>query len=264
MGTTMASAGSHSLGRGNRRTKLLMAAFLALVSATLAFVFLQQGAASSHAVVPGSTVVLTAAREIAAQSTIQPEMVVLKRIPLEAVVQGGFRAPEEVVGTVARYPIGTGEQITAVKVSRGRPLTGLTAAIPDGHRAMAISSSAVVTAGGMLQPGDRVDVLAVVTGGIETAGHAERIGEALSVVLVEDAEVLAVAQRLIELALPPLSGGSSERLDLVDAKAAAAPSAATVTLALTPQEAQRVLLYEQRGVIRLIVRPPTVATAGGQ
>lgn len=245
-----------------RKTKLLVAALLGLVSATLSFFYLQGSTTSSRTVAPPTAVVLTAAKTIAAQSIIQPEMVVLKRVPLAAVIEGGFQTPEEAMGMAARYPISAGEQITPVKVSRGRPVTALTAAIPDGYRAMTINASAVVTAGGMLQPGDRVDVLAVVKGNLDTPG-TERLGEAISIVLVQDAAVLAVAQRLVEMVPPPVSAGSPGGYPEVGAKAATAP-ATTVTLALTPQDAQRVLLYEQQGVIRLIVRPATPGITGGQ
>lgn len=264
---TAKAGGGASPGRGGRRTKLLVAALLAVVSATLAFVYLQENATSSVStpVQPMTVSVLTAAQEIPAQATIRAEMLALRDIPREAVVDGAYRTADDVVGTVARYPLAAGEQVTPVKVSPGRQAVGLAAAVPEGLRAMAISASVVVTAGGLLQPGDRVDILAVVAADSEATDVTGRVGDAVSVVLVEDAEVLAVAQRLIDLVPPPASGGGpgGDR-ELTESESADDPAATTVTLALTAQQAQQVLLHEQQGVIRLIVRPTAHQTRGGQ
>lgn len=259
-----------SPGRSGRRRKLVLAALLGLMSAALVFLYLQgqvnNPASASSA--PAPTVqVLTVVREIAANEPIQPDMVALKHIAPDAVVAGAFVSPEEVTGTIARFPMSVGEQITPVKVTRGGTDAGLAAVVPDGKRAMAITASAVVTAGGVLQPGDRVDVIAVVEQDPEEASRGKRVGTAVSSVVVEDAEVLAVAQRLVELVPPALSddeAGAEERMTaLSETGAAPDAAAATVTLALTLDEAQMVLLHEQQGLIRLLVRP-SVTTAGAQ
>jgi len=248
---------------------LLLAAVLGIVSAALVFAYLQgQSAPASASPTAVTTVpVLTAAREIAANEPIHPDMVVLEQVAPDAALAGALRTSEEAAGTVARFPIGVGEQITPLKVAGEGRGVGLAAVVPDGKRAMAIAASAVVTAGGMLQPGDRVDVISVIEVILDESSPGKRIGTAVSTVVVEDAEVLAVGQRLVELVPAALSNGergSEERLTApTEDEAPADATAATVTLALTTDEAEIVLVHEQQGLIRLLVRP-ALTTAGSR
>lgn len=255
--------------RGGRRSKLLLATVLGIMSAALVFVYLQgQSTPVSASPAAVTTVpVLTAARGIAANELIQPDMVVLKQVASDAVIAGALRTSEEVTGTVARFPMEAGEQITPLKVTGEGPGAGLAAVVPAGMRAMAIVASAVVTAGGILQPGDRVDVIAVVEVALDQSSPGTRVGTAISTMLVEDAEVLAVGHRLVELVPEALStggSGSAERLTApTEGEAPADATAATVTLALTIDEAEMVLVHEQQGLIRLLVRP-SLTTAGSR
>lgn len=270
MATSIGSPRKTSASRSGRRRKLALASLLGLMSAALIFTALQgqrSTGASASRVEPATVQVLTAARAIGPDEPLQLDMVALKRLPPDAVLKDALLNPEQVNGTTARFPLSAGEQITPLKLTPAGSNRGLAALVPDGKRAMAINASAVVTAGGVLQPGDRVDVIAVSEQDADDTGSGPRIGSAVSTLLVEDAEVLGVAQRLVELFPPALASDGAapdERMTKPGEDGAAPdPAASTVTLALTGEEAQTVLLHEQRGLIRLLVRPSST-TAGRQ
>jgi pilus assembly protein CpaB len=238
------------------RGRLLLALALAGLSAFLAFTYLQQAGRAvpetgSVPSAPATTPVLVAAVGIPAGTRITAEMVAVKQVPVGAGLPSGFESPDPVLGSIARYPIAAGEQVLPGKVVADAPPPALSYVVPEGHRAMAISVSAVVSAGGLILPGDRVDVLAVVEAG-PRSGEGDTSGAGPQAVLVAaDVEVLAVAQSLVRVA--PADG---EDRSGAAPEGTAEPNALTATLGLTPDEAQRVFLAESQGPIRLMVRRP--------
>jgi pilus assembly protein CpaB len=114
---------------------------------------------------------------------------------------------------------------------------GLAFIVPSGKRAISIPVDDVSGVAGLLKPGDRVDVVAVVpepdaTGQKETP---------TSFVIMQNISILAVNGKLEE-----------EKTTKKEEKLAQG----TVTLAVTPEESRRLLLANQKGVIRLMLRSP--------
>jgi len=70
--------------------------------------------------------------------------------------------------------------------------------------------------------------------------------------LFQNVEVLAVSQSVVDVVpeATPSAGGQRVR----NSEAKASPDANTVTLALTPEQAQRLYLAESNGRIRIAVR----------
>ncbi len=237
---------------GSSRLGLGLAIVLALLTGVLIYAWMaandSRNAPAGVTAAPMVTVV-TAATNIAAGTTITPEMLELSAVPQESTLPGVIGDVPLVVGRVARIPVLRGEQLIAAKLTTiGANGTGLSYVVPEGRRAMAVKVDKVIGAGGLLRPGVRVDVFVV-------------IGEKASArpsVAAQNVEVLAVEQNVLNV-LPTLGARTDETTSadgtLVD-QAEPEPRGTVATLALTPVEVERILFAEEAGSIRLTLRAP--------
>jgi pilus assembly protein CpaB len=196
-------------------------------------------------------------------------MVEAREISLNDRSELAYTDLSEVVGRVTRYPIATNEQVLSTKVVtlEGAAATGdsLSYLIPEGRRAISIGVSEVVSSGGLVLPGDYVDVIGVFDVEFRNAqGEKETQDKYFSRVILQNLEVLAVAQTLVdaptEAGTPTEEEGSGATAESSgtqrarNTEADPEPKAATVTLSVTGQEAQLLFLAEENGVLRLAVR----------
>ena len=249
-----AVAGSIKPERGNR-TFLVLAVVVALIAAVLVFAALSGGGGGDESGSLAATVpVVVAAQEIPAGTRLTEEMLKVAPVSPETLLQGTSATAPALVGYVARYPVATGEQITLNKVGLdSEDEVGLSFIIPPGQRAIAASVTQVSSVGGLLLPGDRVDVIVVFRAIDEVI--AEKV-----VTLFQNVEVLAVAQTAQE-AVPPSQSAeegeaaSAEPLAQRPQDAVPQPQATTVTLALTPEQTQLLALVQEKGNVWLSLRP---------
>ncbi len=126
--------------------------------------------------------------------------------------------------------------------------------------------SEVISSGGLIVPGDRVDVI-----GLFEIKANNRDPLPMATTLLQNVEVLAVAQQLvgddqkgnssrIGRAVGSAAGldkaaGALDSSGLARTEPAVQPLAKTVTLSVAPEEAQRLALGEQFGTVRLSLRP---------
>ncbi|GBD23181.1 hypothetical protein HRbin29_00839 [bacterium HR29] len=247
----MAQARTFSL-RGSSRTGLLLAAVLAAATGVLVYLALQSNAGGESRETAGGAstrTVVVAARDIPAGTVISPGMLRLAPVDAEDTLAGALTSLDAAIGQVARIPIYSGEQVIAGKLTAAPLGEGLAYVVPPGMRAMAVEVNKVVAAGGNVRPGERVDVFAVIETTREDATGARQSVQQ-SLLLAQNVEVLAVEQRIIERA----PGATSSDGTLAD-QPEPDPAATVVTLALPPDVALRVLLADERGAIRLAVRP---------
>jgi pilus assembly protein CpaB len=108
--------------------------------------------------------VLVAAQDIEIGKTIEEPMVKWEQWPAAGISEKLItqqKDPEglkKAVGAIARSPILAGEPISDTKLIRAD--SGIVSAmLPQGMRAVAIRISADTSAGGLIQPNDRVDVI---------------------------------------------------------------------------------------------------------
>ncbi len=146
---------------------LLIAAVLGLVTAaaTLAWLSAQEGddEASTAAAtnnIPGRTVVV-AREEIPAGVELTTAILELREIPVSAVLSGALTDLDELEGRTTRYPLTLGEQVLESKLvgSDGTSGVELAYSVPAGMRAASVQFSEIMGAGGLIVPGDRVDVM---------------------------------------------------------------------------------------------------------
>ncbi len=234
-----------AIGSGNNRMLLLAALLLGLISAILIGLYLSSldGGGKTAAPVTTRTVVVAAA-EIDPLTQISAEMLTVKAIPLDLVLSGAFTDAEDAIGQTAQVSIVPGEQVLQSKLtSPGSALdffgdeAPLSLIIPDGMRAFTVSMSAVGAAGGLVRPGDHVDL--ILTGGLSEAQAESTLTGASACYVLQNVQVLA------------LNANLSRTTSSSDAAAIAAvsanPEASRATLAVTSDEAWQ-LAAAQRSV----------------
>jgi Flp pilus assembly protein CpaB len=106
--------------------------------------------------------VLVAARDVRAGEQLTASDLAVQRMHQDSVPTGALAAPDEVVGEYVAWPLTAGEPVLQRLVRHAR--SGITLAadvtVPDGFRAIAVPVQPAGAVGGMLSPGDHVDVYA--------------------------------------------------------------------------------------------------------
>jgi pilus assembly protein CpaB len=168
------------------------------------------------------------ARSLQAGEILKANNLELVNWPAGFPLDGAFGRIESVVGRTVLFPLDKGQPILDKYLSAPGSGMGLAGKIPDGMRAIALRSDDVVGVAGFLLPGSRLDVLVT----YRTDGSAE---PRTSTVL-QNAEVLATGHQV-----QPDPEGKPATVNVV-------------TLLLTPDEAERVVLASTQGSIHFVLR----------
>lgn len=176
--------------------------------------------------------VVVARQEIPLGAKITLEQLTLAQIPNGSTPVGAFKKIDEVVGRVAITPIGVRETITSMKLAPEGAGGGLPAVIPEGYRAMTVKVDDVVGISGFVMPGSYVDVVAVIT----PQAQGETTGP-ISKIVLQHIKVLASG--------PKIDSPENQR----------EPSKVNaVTLMVTPEEAEKLVLATNEGKLQLVMR----------
>lgn len=218
----------------NRRTTLLIiAALFGLGVGLLLFNYLVSANRPGQSAPPRS--VLLAARAIPARVRITAAMLRTVLRPANAVEPDAISAPAAAIGTIALIDIPVGGTITNSEITRG-VVNALPVTLRDGMRAVSIPITAVKGVSGLLQAGDHVDVIAIPP----LNGHRHPVAETF----LRDVRVLAVGNSLESSSATP----SPNQLQ-----------ARTVTLEVTPKEADMLAAADVNTILRLALRSPREA-----
>jgi pilus assembly protein CpaB len=210
--------------------------------------------------------VLVAAHDIPAHTKLTLDQLKVQQMPKQAKLAAAFTKVDDAVGKETQYPISDGEQILPSKFVAARGETGLAYVIPPGMRAVSIKASEVIGAGGFVQAGDRVDVIG--------SFDKDKMGKDEAVIVLQNVEVLAVAQTPEGDQGPATPPGVTDQVagkvnapavpgttptgptpTATPVKPKTQPEARTVTLAVSPEQSQRLVLAEDQGRLRLALRP---------
>lgn len=211
-----------------RRTPLIIGIVLALGTGLLLLNYLSQSRGPMTAGVKRS--VLIASREIPARSKITTDMVVVESRLADQVDSNALSDPRNINGDLAMITIPVGSILTASQVAKPLALS-LPTRLQHGLRAVSIAIDRVKGVSGLLEPGDRVDVIAV----------PQRNGD-------ETPKATTILRGVLVLAL-----GN----ELETASATPAPdnqNLTTVTLAVNPQQANLLALADVYTTLRLALR----------
>lgn len=228
--------------RTNRRF-LIIAVLLAAVSAVLVYAKIAADDTTSGpgAATSDTAQVVVAKAEIPANSVITTEMLEIRNVGTNGIAADALSDPTSAIGRVTKYPIPANAQVSlSAIVDTERPAEALSEVIPTGKRAISIAASQVGNAGGLVLPGDYVDLVWICCNG----------DDIISKTLLRNVQVAAIAQTLVPAA--PQAGSTEQPVPGPDGPPV--PDASTTTLLLTPQEAQIIALAEGRGSLRIALR----------
>jgi pilus assembly protein CpaB len=138
------------------------------------------------------------------------------------------RTFDEVKDRVLNKPLSAEQWVIADDLLR-KDQAGLQAVLPKGMRAMAIKVNVDTVVAGFVQPNSRVDV-------INTVGGNDK-----------DSFSRTILQNMLILAIDSIDTRDLEKKAIVSS---------TVTLAVTPDEAQALSMALKMGELRLVLRPP--------
>ncbi len=144
--------------------------------------------------------------------------------------------PGDLTGTMLRRSLMPGDAILGTDILRPADRGFLAAVLGAGMRAMTIAVDAVSGTAGLIWPGDHVDVLLTQTIDDATRPIGRRVA---ALTVLGDIRVIAIDQQLVQGAAP---GAENTK------------PAATVTLEVTPVQAERIAVATRLGRLSLVIR----------
>jgi len=173
--------------------------------------------------------IVVAMVDIPLGSTINPNQVAVSPWPKESYPKDAIADPKVVVGRIALRDFTRGEPVVESKLVPVNKSTGLLSLkIPSGMRGFSVKVNEVVGVGGFIVPDSRVDV-------VVTTSPSQSSQEKISKIVLEDIRVLAAGQVIEQKENKPVTVN-------------------TVTLALLPEEAEKLALAGNDGIIQLVMR----------
>ncbi len=189
--------------------------------------------------------VVVAARSLATGTLLKPDDIDAKPVPFseakDAIAADTPDAMRFLVGSMVRRAMAAGQPVHAEDVMKPGDHGFMAAALQPGMRAVTIGVDAASGAAGLVWPGDRVDLILTQT----LTDPALPIGNRVAAdTILTNTRVIAIDQQLIQGSSPASGpgGGPGEA------------TASTVTLEVTPTQAQRVSVAMRLGRLSLSVR----------
>ncbi len=179
--------------------------------------------------------VLVALQDVEYGTPLTAQLVKLEAWPKDKIPTGAIMNIENIEGRRARSKLFSGEPILEAKLLGVDEVATASLQIPKGYRAFSVKVTASSTGGSLILPGDRVDVLVYV----RTSNNG--INEVSTQTILQDVKVFAVNQIYNK--------------DNIDTDGTAI-TAKTVSLLVTPAQAEKIALAEELGKIRLSIRSP--------
>src|SRR5262245_23917312 len=173
--------------------------------------------------------IVAAAKDVPTGKRLELPDVKLISIDRKDLPKGAFQKTSDVVDRSVAVPISTSEPVLSSKLTGRGSGEGLTALIEPGTRAVSVQVNEISGVSGFIQPGTRVDVLFT---------RIFSNGDAATTTILQNVRVIAYGRQLDPAA----------KVDPRDAK----PTVAT--LLVTQEQAERLVLAEQRGRIQLVLR----------
>ena len=149
--------------------------------------------------------------------------------PVNVPLSGATSKSESLVGRIVLYPLAALEPIREQLLAAPGAAVGLTAKIPDGMRAVAIQTNEVNNVSGFLFPGCHVDALV-------TFRQATGKDESVTMTVLQNVEVLSTGEKL-----QPDPAGKPQNVK-------------EVTVLLTPDDAQKLVLASNQGTVQFVLR----------
>ena len=190
--------------------------------------------------------IFVAMKDIGFGDPLNMQVLKLEPWPKHLIPAGALSKIEDVEGRLAGARFVAGEPVLEAKLMGNGEGSGPAVAIPRGYRVVSVQVDAVSSIGSLIKPGDRVDLLVYVN-----RNPSSGITEAGTKTILQDVKVFAVNEQWRR--------PEDQNEESIAAK--------TVSLLVTPAQAEKVTLATEMGKVRLVLRSPEddagdVATGG--
>jgi len=173
--------------------------------------------------------ILAASKELNAGVPLTAEDVTTVGWPEAVPLEGSLKKAEDIVGRPLRVSVAAKQPLLEHYLAAPGSGFGLSGKIPPGMRATAIRSNDVVGVAGFLFPGSHVDVVATYSANaINTQPESQTV--------LQDVTVLSTGA-----SVEPDPQGKPQTVSVV-------------TLLLSPEDSQKILLASQQGAIQFVLR----------
>ena len=216
------------------RTRIILvvvvAAILALLASAGTYKFLSEKSRMAETSRLQTVGIVVALVDIPLGSTINPNQVGISAWPKETYPKDAFANAKSTEGRMALRDFVRGEPIVESKLvpAAGAGSGILSLKVPAKMRAFSVKVNEVVGVGGFIIPGSRVDVVVTISAG-------QRQQEQISKIVLENILVLAAGQ-------------------VIEQKESKPVTVNTVTLAVTPEDSEKLALASNDGKIQLVLR----------
>ena len=201
-----------------------------LAAATLAFLLVRSRTPADAA--PPAISVVVAARDLPARTRLTPALLTLRPMAANDIPDGASKTLAVFTGKITTEPIGAGLAVTDSAVTAPSAALGMAFSLPPTLRAVTVATDPADGGADLLvRPEDHVDILATDEPG---SGPAE------ARTVLQNVRLLAV--------------GGNTSPDPPAASSPASGGAAHVTVAVTPAQAQMLVLAAARGHLHLSLR----------
>ena len=236
---------NHTFARSHRRRSQAMLMKFGLVIFMVAIAFggvalslhlsSQPGVAKTvvpqeRVIEPGMVEIIVPLESIPPGATLEPKMFHRVKKPDLVVGPDTIRDLDDIKGLYSRGVLVAEQPVHRDFLTSLQPVNALTASIPAGYRAIAISVDAISSVEGWAQPGARVDVIWV----------TRDLGSQMAYAIAPNAKVLSANKK---------AEGAR-----VDSKNSDSEVPTTVTLLLSVRDAMRVRLASLNGRLALVLR----------
>ncbi|MGE5630101.1 MAG: Flp pilus assembly protein CpaB [Caulobacteraceae bacterium] len=174
--------------------------------------------------------------EIPARTVVKDDMIMKVQIPKDVSIPVGLREKNQIVGKLTKERIIKGEPILPERLYNGGK-TNMAYIVPKGKRAVTIGVNEVVEVGNFIVPGDYVDIIATFDEASVDMGGRKVYYPKYTKVILQNIQILGIGQDM--------------EVDKKEEKKL--PTSAT--LAVTLEEAEKLVLAEESGVLRLALKP---------
>jgi pilus assembly protein CpaB len=181
---------------------------------------------------PPTTMAVVAARGVPAKTVLDAAELKLAPVPV-AVAAGSLTAPADAAGHITIVPLAPGQILYPEDLAQPGDSAALSYHVPAGMRAESLRVNDVSGVSGMIQPGDRVDVVAVLPKAVAGSDQARLLLQG----------VLVLATGASQQAAPSDARGAQPYTD--------------VTLALYPGDAVLLVYAASQGTLQLLLDPAT-------
>lgn len=240
------------------RALIILAILLTLVSTFFLYRYIESLRKVPEVQVKYTNVVV-AVNDIAQSTKLTEAMLKLESVPEEAVHPDSVKTIAELVDKITKADIFKGEQILNSKLAATDEKTGLSYKIPENMRAIVVPTTEVTGLAGYLQKGDKVDIIVTYqeaanrNPGASTTPTDTTTPTTASNFFEGDEKVLTVTQlQNIEVLEVGIVAIKDETGKLV--KAQGVPT--SVTLLVTPQQAEVVAFMLKYGTFQMTLRNP--------